>query len=379
MPRGRPKKNAEDTTKKPAIQKQFTSAAERLAASKDFEDYHYSFVKDKRWVCSTGSIIFDMFLDGGFRPGIFRLRGAPEAGKSNFVLTCAGIFQKTVPNSFVVGINAEGRMFDHIVKRCGVDTDPKKWFRFDCNIADKAYDFVRKLVDENTENKTYMFIVDSSDALERLCDVKKQFGDAEKMAGGACINSVFGRRVSLPLTKFGHVMFALSQERVKLDTKTSYSGPQNHAAGGKAMGHYSSVYAVLKDKYTDDYIWENPNGAKISEKGKILGHFATFVLSKTMNDKSRETVAFPVKRGKGIWKEYEFYMLCMQWGLLTKEGAGWFSFSKEFCDELKKAGIELPQKIQGETKLIEVLEAHPAAVEYGRDRFRKMMESLTPA
>ena len=47
------------------------------------------------------------------------------------------------------------------------------------------------LVKENEDDKKYMFIVDSVDALCRQNDYEKPFEDSEQVAGGALITSVF--------------------------------------------------------------------------------------------------------------------------------------------------------------------------------------------
>ena len=86
------------------------------------KDLHYNKGKSKDWSCDTASISLDIHLDGGVRPGIFRISGEFESGKTSFALNLAKRFQKEVENSFVVYINAEGRLTPELINRIGIDT-----------------------------------------------------------------------------------------------------------------------------------------------------------------------------------------------------------------------------------------------------------------
>ena len=250
------------------------------------------------WVCPTGSLNMDVFFDGGFHPGVFRLTGEPESGKTSFALNCARLFQLNIKNSFVVYINAEGRFTPEKIAQSGINIDADKFYRMDCNIADVVYEFMKTLITENEDGKRYLFIIDSVDALQRLSDSDKAMTECEKVAGGALINSTMGKKMSLPLHKNGHCAFILSQVRVDLSTASSYTGPQDKPSGGKALNHYASVVAVIKNKFVNDYIWENANAKTAADRGKAIGHFATFKFIKTRNEKTLESVIVPIKHGR---------------------------------------------------------------------------------
>ena len=74
------------------------------------------------------------------------------------------------------------------------------------------------LVKENEDDKKYMFIVDSVDALCRQNDYEKPFEDSEQVAGGALITSVFLKKMVLPIIKLNHMMILTSQVRVEVAT-----------------------------------------------------------------------------------------------------------------------------------------------------------------
>ena len=61
-----------------------------------------------------------------------------------------------------------------------------------------------------------MFIIDSMDGLCRLADVKKAFADAELVAGGSLISSVFLKKQSLPIAMNGHMAIITSKVRIEI-------------------------------------------------------------------------------------------------------------------------------------------------------------------
>ena len=343
------------------------------------KDLHYNKGKSKDWSCDTGSISLDIHLDGGVRPGIFRISGEFESGKTSFALNLAKRFQKEVENSFVVYINAEGRLTPELINRIGIDTSEDKWFCFESNYLEGALGMIRELALNNAEDRGYMFIMDSSDALIRKDDEdnlsKKGFNGPQKIAGGASVFSVAGKALSLPISRFGHSLIILSQIRTKMNTQTGMVGTIQ--AGGKALGFYSSTIVEIRPLWTDLFIWENPSAGSIKEKGKKLGHYCVMRFTKTRNEKTGEEVSIPIKydkvNGAHIWKEREIFDLVIAFEMLQVKGAGWMGFTDEAVNEAKEAGFEIPQKIQGERKLMAYLEEYPDLVEYFEKKFRKLI------
>ena len=120
-----------------------------LLQDKRFKGDHYNDLEQITWTCSTGSLQLDLFLDGGLKPGIFRVSGEPESGKTSFALNVARIFQDTVPNGFVFYINAEGRLTNELIERAGIDTSENKWCSFDSNILETSMGMIKELITEN--------------------------------------------------------------------------------------------------------------------------------------------------------------------------------------------------------------------------------------
>jgi len=352
-----------------------------LLDSVNLKNLHYNKGNTKDWTCRTGSILLDIHMDGGVRPGIFRISGEFESGKTSFALNLARIFQEEVENSFILYVNAEGRLTPELTSRIKIDTSEDKWFRFDSNYLEGALGMIRELALNNTKDRTYMFILDSSDALIKKSDEdtlsKKGFTGPQKIAGGAAVFSLAGKALSLPISRFGHSLIVLSQNRTKMNTQTGMTGITQ--SGGKALGFYSSTIAEIRPLWTDLYIWENPSASSIKEKGKKLGHYCVMNFTKTRNEKSGELVSIPIKHNKvygaHIWKEREIYDLLLAFEMLRIKGSGWTEFTDEAMEEAKEAGIDLPQKTHGkaERKLVVFLEDNPKAVEFYEEKFRKLI------
>ena len=121
--------------------------------------------------------------------------------------------------------------------RAGIDISEDKFFKFDCNVFEKVFELVRLLVANNHENKKYLFIIDSVDALCRLNDYDKPFVESEQVAGGALITSVFLKKMVLPIMKLNHMMILTSQVRVEVATNpyAARGGPRMKQAGGNAI------------------------------------------------------------------------------------------------------------------------------------------------
>jgi hypothetical protein len=264
----------------------------QLLDDKRFKGHHYNTSEPIDWSCSTGSIALDIFMDGGLTPGIIRVSGEPESGKTSFALNCSKIFQDTVKDSFVFYVNAEGRLNKILLERSRVSTKEDKWFCLDSNMLEPSLGMIKELILDNKKGYRYLFILDSTDALCRVEDLNKDFSQGQKVAGSAV---------------------------TKMNTSGYGSTGGSTVSGGKALGFYSSVIVEIQPLWTDLYIWENPSATSIKDKGKRLGHYCVMKFTKTRNEKTGQTVAIPVKytqQGGAIWREVEIYMLLLQFEFL---------------------------------------------------------------
>jgi len=349
---------------------------------KDNKKFHYNDYKELDYKISTGSLNLDLALGGGFPAGVHRFTGVNEGGKTSCALAVAKRFQDHFgKKALVVYIKSEGRLSNEIVARAGIDTSEERFFKFDCNVFEKVFELIRLLVKENEEDKKYLFIVDSVDALCRQNDYEKPFEDSEQVAGGALITSVFLKKMVLPIIKLNHMMILTSQVRVEVATNpyAARGGPKTKQAGGNAIKHYANFILEFQDRYNSDIIFEKPSAAKLEDKGSPIGHQCKIIFRKSVNEKTGTSIRYPIRYGRtdgrSVWREREVLDMAYLWGFFEKKGA-WISLDKEIIEKCEKAEIEFVEKIQGEPKLIDYLEAHEPFCNLLLDLIKEEVDSL---
>ena len=95
----------------PRQKKEKTSETSPLAQIEAYlnqnKNDHYNFETEHVYTVSSGSLLLDIEMNGGIRPGIVRATGVSEGGKTSCALAFARNFQK-VDNHMVIYIKAEG-------------------------------------------------------------------------------------------------------------------------------------------------------------------------------------------------------------------------------------------------------------------------------
>lgn len=349
---------------------------------------HYNFEDDHDYKVSSGSLVVDYELGGGFGPGLHRFTGINEGGKTSEALEVMRNFLKTVPNSRGFYIKAEGRLTKEMRARSGVDFvfDTEEWadgncFVFECNIYETVVEALRMLVGKNSEGTKYCFILDSVDGLIAKGDMDKPFVDSKKVAGGAVIASDFMKRVSIALSKRGHMAIFVSQVRadIKLDPYSKAPVRQTSATGGNALLHFANFILEFEPCFKTDQILQKQNEKYDHEKNKIIGRYAKITVKKSPNEKTNSVIQYPIiygrTGGKSIWVEKEILDMMFLWDLAVKKGAGWIEFDEDFLTMLSEEGIEFPTKIQGENQLSKFVEENERAKEFLLNYFKKMLTS----
>ena len=129
---------------------------------------HYNFEEEENYKVSSGSLQFDLQLEGGFGPGLHRFTGMNEGGKTSEALQVMKNFLETVPNSRGFYIKAEGRLSPEMKERSGLNfvTEHSEWengscFVFESNIYEAVAEIITKLIDHNETGIKYCFVLDS--------------------------------------------------------------------------------------------------------------------------------------------------------------------------------------------------------------------------
>lgn len=341
------------------------------------KETHFNYQESEDYVVSSGSLVLDIEMNGGIRPGIVRSSGVSEGGKTSNALGFAMNFQKSVPNSMVVYIKSEGRLSKEMVARAGIDTDAEKWFEFKTNIYETAISLIRELVFNNPSNRKYMFIIDSIDALVPKADMDRSFEEANRVAGGALLSSDFLRKMALGLSSKSHICIVVSQVRSKVSINPyEKTDPKlTNASGGNALLHYSDWIMEFQPRFTKEMITK-----EINKKEVIIGHYCKLIFRKTPNEKTNREVKYPIKYGRkggeSIWIEFEVADLMIEWEMAKKAGA-WIKIDDSVVSELKANNLDMPQQIQGIDNLRAFLEDNPDVTKFMYNKLKEFCSAKT--
>lgn len=377
--------------------KEETQASEAFGASaktrllsflKENKDDHYNFEEEIYYKVSTGSLNLDIATGGGLAPGLHRFLGMNEGGKTSEALEITKNFLKSIGKSKALLFKAEGRLSKEIKERSGIKfvTKPEDWedgtcFVFECNIFETVSELMKELIQNNEEDKRYIFVLDSVDGLMTKGDSQKSLSEATKVAGGAVISSMLMKKISLALSKRGHMAIFISQVRsdIKLDPYAANKEiRQTTATGGNALLHFANWILEFEPRYNKDLILEKPNEKYDPIKNKIIGHNVKITIKKSTNETTNSKVQYPIKYGRkdgeSIWKEYEVIDQILSWEFANAKGA-WVTFSDETVDELKKSNIELKKQHQGIDNLRSYLEENKQITNYFYNKFINTLAS----
>jgi len=335
---------------------------------------HYNYAKERSYTVSSGSLLLDIEMGGGIGPGIIRVSGVTEGGKTSCALAFGREFQK-MDNSMVVYVKAEGRLSSDMIARAGLDTSPEKWFVFKSNVYEAVINLMRELVKNNPTEMKYMFIIDSMDSLVPKKDLEKSPEEANKVAGGALLSSDFLRKMALGMTTHGHICFMVSQIRSKMSINPyeKLDPRVTNASGGNALLHYSDWILEFQDRHLKDVISSQAAG-----KGDVFGHWCKVIFKKSPNEKTGTMVRYPIRygrtNGKSIWVEYEVVDMMLAWDMATAKGA-WITISDDLVEEVEeKKGLKLKKQHQGMDNLRKYFEENKEIGKYIFFKFRNTLK-----
>jgi RecA/RadA recombinase len=346
---------------------------------------HFNYVDDVNYAVSTGSLSLDAEL-GLLGPSLVRLVGPSSSGKTSFAFNVTKEFFATVPHSRAVYIKAEGKLSPELQERTGLTfvKDPEQWrdhtvFIFESNVYEVVIGLIRELMSNNPNKHVYMFILDSMDGLNLRGDMVKSIDESVRVAGAPLMTKQFLQKVSVSMTKHGHLCFFLGQvsAEIKLDPYAKGVPRQVGGAGGSAVQHFSSHVLEFQNWYESDLILEKPEERLNRLTNKALGHMCKIKIVKTDREKRYITVEIPIKHntvgGGSIWREREIVDAMLVWHLVTKAGS-WLTIAPVLASELETKGIPpLPEKVQGLNALYALLESRKDVADYLFAKFRTMV------
>lgn len=367
------------------------SAMAMLAFNKKNKD---SFLDPKdfvKWRSSTGSLLLDAAIGGGFTPGVVVIGGASKGGKTSSILEFVKNALK-MENAKAIYYDCEGRVTDEMIASSGIKMvlEEKDWAKNTCLLKyPKNYEVILDGINNSistqegvpkAERIKFIFVVDSLDTLVGKEDANKGVGDAAKVGGGAVIMSKFFKKSNMILNKLGHLLFLVKQVREAIEIDKYAAKKQNASVGGNAPN------AVI---HAANHIWEyqgRTKTANIMEGEDIVGHHCHIKLKKSNKEDVNVLVKYPVKhilkKSNGddvgcVWLEMEIADSLIQWGFVSQAGS-WIAFEEDFIQELKDQGFTVEDgfKIQGLPKLKLWLEQNPDIMEYLYAKFLKMFSEV---
>jgi len=310
---------------------------------------------------STGSLILDSYIKLMTGTTI-RMGGPAEVGKTSEAMLIADNYMKTISKSKAIYINAEAKFGPEIQARTGMKftEDPAQWdygtvFIFQTNVFDTVCDTLEALLRQMYDNGEYLcIIIDSVDMLRLASTLKKSATDNKKPAGVNFLTKEMFRRISHEVHAYNALMIMITQYSAvfNLDPYTKEAPQLMEGNNTHALNHQAAYALYYRPRNRKDYILTlaDEKAPPDREKNPIRGVNVKIDLRKTSTDETGVLVEIPIKRGRVgncVWTEKEAVDMALIFGLITKKGAGWFSFEETLVAQAKKEGVEIVPKIQG--------------------------------
>lgn len=336
---------------------------------------------------SSGSLLVDVQLGGGFGSGLQRFVGFTEGGKTSESLEVVKNFLETVKNSRGLLAKAEGRLSKEMQERSGLKFvwDVKDWvegtvFVLETNVYELVVGIMRDLVVNNPENKNkYIFVLDSVDGLILKADLEKPIDGNNKVAGGPALTKKFMQRMAIAMNKFGHMCIMIGQvsAKVEIDPYAPKDQRQISATGGNAAMHFANWILQFEARYKGDLIMQDDKAPPDPIKNKILGHWCKIIIKKSPNESSNMIIRYPIKYGrtggKSIWREYEIVDILLMFEKISKKGA-WLTIDQDIVNEIKAAtNQEVGELHHGVDNLRQYLEDNEHITNFLFTKLKKMI------
>lgn len=339
---------------------------------KENSKFHYALGEEIDYTIGSGSLVMDIEMGGGIRPGIIRSSGVTEGGKTSNALSFARNFQIAHPvQGQVIYIKSEGRLSKEMLERAGLIMDPARFRIIPTNDYEFVTDLMRTLIRENESGKLYFFIIDSLDALVPRNDLIKIASEANKTAGAALLTADLLRKMAAGFASRGHICFLISQVRSNIQINQYVKGDPKvtNASGGNAALHYSDWIFEFQQRYQKDLIKD--------KEDKIIGHWCKIIFRKTPVEKTGVEVKYPIKYGRknghSVWIEYEIIDVLLMFDLIVAKGA-WVTVSDDLIKELKDNNLSIEKQHNGMDHFRVYLESNPKITDYLFNKFIKALK-----
>jgi recombination protein RecA len=295
-------------------------------------------------VRSSGSLLLDIALGGGFAKGrLILLQGPEKAGKTSIACMAIAEAQQTEPEKSTAIIDLEQSLNLNWAYTLGVDTEKLMILQPD-TYAEKVYDMLEYMI---KSEKFSVIVLDSVDALIPKDEFEETDWDKESRVGGiAKLNSKAIRKIinSGLLKKSETTLIFIQQIRDKIGGFSLYGNPTT-TSGGRSLKHASTqtLEVAIGDYFT--------KGSGLDKK--YFGQQIRVKVSKNKIAPPYRQATIDIYYEHGVDKITELVAVAKELGIL--QGSNWLKFVNPATGEafLDKNGNEY--KWNGLTKTKEAL------------------------
>lgn len=161
---------------------------------------------------------------------------------------------------------------------------------------------------------------------------------------------------------------------LQLNKYEGHEQKKSVTSGGNALLHAADWIFQFKPKTSGQLILEGEGQVDL-EKNKVLGNNARLMVVKSPNETTGYSIEYPIKKGRGVWREREVLDTLVSVGAIEKAGS-WFKSNDKIIDTIKtKFDKDIPPSIQGKAKLTDFFEANPDITEFYYNQILKAIQN----
>ncbi len=282
-------------------------------------------------VIPTGSFRLDVALGVGGMPRgrIIEIFGPEGSGKTS-------LCQHTIAEAQRMGgrcafVDVEHSLDPHWLDVCGVDIDSLIVSQPDT--GEQALDIVEMYVRSGDID---LVVIDSVAALAPKAEIEGEMGDSH-MALQARLMSQAMRKMTGAINRSKTCVIFTNQLRDKIGV--AWGNPET-TTGGKALQYYAAIRIDLR------------KGETLKENGEPVANKIKATIKKNKVSPPYKITEFEIYYNEGISLLSELIDYAINFGVIDKGGAGWFTFG-----ETKVQGMpNLRNLLKEDTQLLQTIE-----------------------
>ena len=284
------------------------------------------------WI-SSGSIVIDKMIGGGYRRGrMVEVFGPESSGKTTLCLHAVAECQ--AKGGVAAFVDAEHALDPYYAESLGVDLSRLLITQPDA--GEKSFDIVTSWIEDGVD----LIVIDSVAAMATTFEQERDHEDKNRVGGLSAMWSNALRKLTPTLGKSKTVLMLTNQLRNKIG---AYGNPET-TTGGKAIKFYASLRLDIR---------KVSQGAINNKNTKQTDGYRTRV--KTIKNKLAppfRQVEIDIMFGVGIDKASDVFDYLIAKDVITRGGA-WYYFPEEFSYVNDKG--ETTNKFQGRDSCMEYI------------------------